>query len=234
MDTALGNCLIMCAMVFAYAVEKGIDIELCNNGDDCQVFMESEYAEKFVDGLDEWFETMGFTMKVEKPVHIFERVEFCKTQPVWLGNAWRMVRHPKSINKDAITLLPINTLIALQRWWHDMGYCGGALNSGTPISQSYYRMLRRWSSGAGSFGSHLSVETGMWNLAKGMELDDREITESARLSYWKAFGIPPHIQRCEESYYDGLKPCAFDPVKTAVDSTCYQMRNAYASLLVTA
>lgn len=53
MNTGLGNCILMCAMVYAYAKERGVRVKLMNNGDDCVVIMERVDRDKFNAGLNE-------------------------------------------------------------------------------------------------------------------------------------------------------------------------------------
>jgi len=47
MNTALGNCLIMCALVHCYLQTRGIRGSLANNGDDCTVIIERKDLVKF-------------------------------------------------------------------------------------------------------------------------------------------------------------------------------------------
>jgi hypothetical protein len=85
MNTALGNCVLMCGMVYSYMQSKGIKYDLINNGDDCVLIFEKDHERK-LDDLSSWFHDMGFTMKVEDPVYTIEEIEFCQTQPVFDGH----------------------------------------------------------------------------------------------------------------------------------------------------
>lgn len=60
MNTGLGNCLLMCAMIYAYAKSRGVDIKLLNNGDDCVVMMERKDMTAFNRGLDLWLRGWDF------------------------------------------------------------------------------------------------------------------------------------------------------------------------------
>ncbi len=66
----------MCLMLGSYLDTKYIKYRFANNGDDCVVIVEKEDLGKLGD-LQIWFLQMGFTMKMEKPVEIFEKIEFC-------------------------------------------------------------------------------------------------------------------------------------------------------------
>ena len=79
MNTSMGNCLLMCSMIYAYLEKRGVSGMLANNGDDCVVFMETRDLPVFMEGLSSWFLEMGFNMAIEAPVYSFEEVEFCPT-----------------------------------------------------------------------------------------------------------------------------------------------------------
>jgi len=210
MNTALGNCLLMCAMVWTHARERGVAIELINNGDDCVVLMESENLERYTDGLEEWFTQMGFTMKVERPVYTLEKIEFCKTQPVLIDGVARMVRAvPVSIDKDLNSLLPINDILALKNWAKDIGYCGLALTSGIPVVQEFYQTLARWGQGAKGFNNSILVDSGMFFLSIGMESKYIQVSDSTRYSFYLAFDISPDVQVSLEKEYSILECAQF-------------------------
>jgi len=93
MNTGLGNCLLMVAMVHSYCRAVGITkFRLANNGDDCVLIIEQRDYRK-TQTLDTWFLEMGFTMKREAPVKVFEEIEFCQTHPVWTPDGYVMVRN---------------------------------------------------------------------------------------------------------------------------------------------
>jgi hypothetical protein len=217
MNTGLGNCLLMCAMVWAYASSLGIRCRLANNGDDCTVIIESADLPRFMAGLERWFEEMGFTMKVEKPVTIFEQIEFCQAHPVFDGEQWVMVRSPVAFAKDAVSTIPLTTAGVAKQWMDAVGDCGLAMAGGFPICHSFYTMYKR-SAAALSFkrrqrygtkGRRVRenqelTETGMAMLARGMKRANRTITQAARFSYYLAFGITPDQQTAIEEELDKI------------------------------
>jgi hypothetical protein len=205
-NTALGNCILMCAMVWTYAKEKGVSCHLANNGDDCVVFMEEDDLNKFVNGLDKWFESVGFRMKVEEPVNSFESLEFCQTNPVFNGTDWLMVRNPKTcMIKDAMCIHSMNGKNALRKWLWAVGECGGALSQGIPVLQSMYRSFRRNGiRSSAKFQEHIFKGEGRWYARRGMKCVDLEVAAAARHSFWVAFGIEPDSQIALEKYFDKL------------------------------
>lgn len=186
MNTALGNCLLMCAMFHRLLEERAIDAELINNGDDCVLILEHTDMAKLA-GLERWFLDFGFTMKVEAPVFVLEHVVFCQMQPVFDGDRWRMVRDPRvSLDKDGINLQPGNQ--KFEDWLHTVGECGLALTSGLPILQEYYRYLM-------SNGNLKSQRMcGMVYLRGKMVAESKAVSDAARVSFWRAFGVCPYRQ----------------------------------------
>jgi hypothetical protein len=207
MNTSLGNCLLMCAMVHAYATERGVRIKLANNGDDCMVIMEARDLGKFREGLDAWFTDMGFTMVAEEPVYDFERVEFCQTRPVWNGQEWVMCRSPfTGLAKDSVCLRPDwNNVVASSRAWaHDVGVCGLHLGAGLPILQSVYQKMAACAKG--KHEDTISVFGGLGAGSRGLSQGSRPITALSRASMYWAYGILPDEQLAIEAQLAGVVP----------------------------
>jgi len=199
MNTALGNCLIMCALVWRYAKERGVRVRLANNGDDCVLVCERRDLARITDGLVAWFTTYGFTMKAEAPVSTFEEIEFCQTHPVLAEDGWIMVRDPRiCMSKDAVCTNPdYSHGAAARKWLYAVGDCGSQLASGIPILCEYYAAFKRV-----GLAGHVPVsvsETGMAMLARGLRREGVSVTDQTRVSFFKAFGILPSVQACLEA-----------------------------------
>jgi hypothetical protein len=200
MNTALGNCLLMCAMCHQLFEKLGIVGRLANNGDDCVLFVERRDAARLIKTIPKFFLGFGFTMKVEAPVDVFEKIEFCQTQPVYDGTTWRMVRSPRvCLDKDGINLRPGNR--SFEGWLGSVGECGMALTSGIPILQSYYQYLIRVSNGKRAVLEVTGMEYLRGNLISSAP---SSISDDARLSFWRAFGVQPHRQVLIEESLDEL------------------------------
>lgn len=205
MNTALGNCLIMCAMIYAYAKERGVDVELANNGDDCVVFMEAEHLNKFSHGLDEWFDQLGFVMTKEVPVYELHEVEFCQSKPVYGSHGLVMCRgFMKSREKDSICLFDITNSKAASKWLGAVGECGLAIASGVPVLQEMYNSFVRAGTPS-KLTKSVGWQCGMTMMAKGLHSRYEEITADARYSFFVAFGITPDEQVALEEYYRSWK-----------------------------
>jgi len=203
MNTALGNCLIMCGMIHSWIGGK-FDYELANNGDDAVVIMEKRYLQSFNENLCDWFLTLGFRMVVEDPVTVLEEIEFCQMHPIYDGEQWRMVRNFNSAReKDSMCLLKINGEVEWRKWLGAIGECGLALTNGIPVVQSFYSAYMR-SGLKSNMNNALIMQTGFLMMSRGLTPCTKPVTNEARLSFFLAFGVTPDEQVALEQYYDGL------------------------------
>lgn len=213
MNTSLGNCILMCAMLWAWCRRCGIDAELANNGDDCVVIMECEDLEVFMKGLDKYFRALGFAMAVETPVYEFEQIEFCQTHPVWTVNGWVMVRNLTAcLQKDLMCLIPVQNNEVYRRWLGAVGDCGLASSHGVPCLQAWYSMIRK----NGTKPRQTDIEATFRNtsqMTRVFEGSD-EVTAESRASFYYAFGVDPDCQRGLEAIWSrttlhglGAGPC---------------------------
>lgn len=194
MNTGLGNCIIMCAMVHAYMSGR-CHYKLANNGDDCVLFLERGDLHH-LDEVPGWFFEMGFDMKVEAPVYDLERVEFCQTHPIWTPTGWVMVRkHMTAQAKDCVTAIDISSPQQCKRWYRAVGEAGLSLASGIPVQQEFYAKLAAVPAVA---STHPGLESGFFRLAAGMIPRYRPVHARTRYSYWLAFGVLPDHQEAIE------------------------------------
>lgn len=210
MNTALGNCLIMCGMIHAYAAERGLKIDLANNGDDCVVFMEAEDEQRFATGLDGWFEALGFVMTVEPTVNEYEKIEFCQAHPVRTGNGFVMCRNVgKAREKDTMILNDVSSETAYRKWLKAVGECGLAIASGVPVFQEMYACYDRFGV-KGKVHESVQFQSGFLFMGRGLHPRITPVTEEARFSFYLAFGVSPDEQRELEDYYAGLDLSGFE------------------------
>lgn len=204
MNTALGNCLLMSSMIYAYLKFRGINASLANDGDDCVVIMDSFDLDQFNVGLGGWFCEMGFNMVVEDPVYIFEKIVFCQSQPVFDGVQYLMVRDPRlAIAKDCLAIKPLDNPKIWKSWCAAVGLGGMSLTGGIPVWQNFYQRMVLCSDGAKALEDP-SMQTGMKMLAKGMARNHQPVTEECRFSFYLAFDIYPTEQIAMEEYYDNV------------------------------
>lgn len=193
MNTGMGNCLLMCAMVWALKRSTGIPMELVNNGDDCVIITESGYARCLERIIPRHFARFGFVMEVEPPVYVFEHIDFCQTHPVWGPDGWVMCRDPRvCISKDLTSSLDLSTGFA--SWAHHIGAGGLALARGLPVLQEFYKLLLRHGR-PGKVHSHPWMDNGFARMSRGMESREHVVSVESRVSFWRAFGILPDMQQ---------------------------------------
>lgn len=216
MNTSLGNCVLMCSMIRAYADHVKVDLELANNGDDCVVFMNSKDLERFSRGLDEWFTNMGFTMKVEPPVYDFGKIEFCQTRPVFDGCRWLMVRNPSAcLTKDTVFLQPFQSKRQITSWMGAVGLGGLRMTGCLPVLQNFYSLLCRYGKPGKEPANFLSWYTS--KLLTSMDRDFGPVSPEARASYYTSFGVTPDEQLELEAFYDQVR-LGLDVVEGDLDS----------------
>lgn len=187
-NTSLGNCIIMSSIVLAYFEHHGIDARLANNGDDCMLFCSARDEGK-MSGLSAWFRDFGFTLTVEPTRYVLEQCEFCQCKPVLCDNGWRMTRDPwTAMSKDLVSLQGWSSPVEVRNWAASIADCGIQLTRGVPIWEAFYTKLGCW----GFKGSERVEDSGLGYLARGVE--GCGVSEYARYSFWRAFGITPDQQ----------------------------------------
>lgn len=193
MNTSLGNKLLMCAMVWEFCRAFSLDASLANNGDDCVVFLPKHQVKTLVEHLPRWFTEMGFTMKVEAPVDVFEQIEFCQQRPVNLGDRYVMTRSPvKGLAKD-VTMLnpdPMRPVESYLRWAAGVGEAGLAAYGGVPVVQELYRRMGMMHARPVKLEGYSGLAAAAQNLSGQWS----EPTAICRASYYLAWGIAPEMQ----------------------------------------
>jgi hypothetical protein len=207
MNTSLGNCILMCAMIKQYSLDRGVRTLLANNGDDCVVFMEAEDLARFSSDLDRWFRAMGFNMVVEQPCYQFEEIEFCQTHPVYVGpncDDYLMVRHPKwAIAKDTMCIHGFQSEKIYRGWLNAVGTGGLAMTGGVPVFQDFYRSYVE--SGKEHKVHFHEQSWGVRSLQQGMVRSYGPVPPETRASFYWAFGVLPDEQLVLEDFYRGWK-----------------------------
>jgi hypothetical protein len=205
LNTSLGNCIIMCALIYEYAAYCGVVIELANNGDDCVVFMENNQRKLFTNGLREWFLCKGFSMKCETPVTEFEELEFCQTHPVQLDE-WRMVRnHTAVLRKDAMCLIPIQNQQVYDKWMSAVGDCGLSICANCPVQNAFYQSFRqRYTKYTEGLRSQVFRGTSRLYQARETSNISNDVSALSRVSYYYAFGVLPDEQVQMENYFRAM------------------------------
>jgi len=208
MNTALGNCLIMTGVTWWFLQSLGVKGKLANDGDDCVLFVEREDAARIVEELPGFFLQRGFTMKVEKPVDVFEEIEFCQCHPVWNGEQWTMCRNlAKVLYCDGVHVGRTEEEINIIR--HATSVSGAVWSRGIPILPVFYQHLGKCcyaSKKEKKLREFLMRNSGTYWHSRGCNSGTHNITGEARLSFYRAFGVSPSEQEAIEDFYKQLTP----------------------------
>lgn len=204
MNTALGNCLISVAILYCFAKHYGVNMEICNDGDDSVIIMETHDLPIVTRHLNQWFNDVGFLIEVEDPVYVMEHIVFCQCQPIKTPTGYIMVRDPRaSLTKDAIPLIDTSNPQVFKGWMNAVGQCGLSLTGGIPVLQSYYLSYIRNGKGGKILASEC-IEGGFSMLSRGMNRKAHRVEDTTRFSFWLAFGVCPDEQIAIEEYYDKI------------------------------
>jgi hypothetical protein len=220
-NTAVGNILLMCAMMYGYLKPRPFSHwRLLDMADDAVVIIE-RHDLHLLDGLPDWYRTCGFLLKVGQVVDVLEEIQFCQTQPV-LTNAgtYRMCRDPRVVlRKDAGSILPLRDPLTTAAWMDAVGQCGIALAGDLPIFGSFYSWFVRHGRPGTKIDRDPTMETGMRWLASGCSHSVQEPSADVRTSFWRAFKIDGTKQRALEGRYNALG-FTFSPVNPPLPRPC--------------
>jgi hypothetical protein len=210
MNTSLGNILLMCSMVYSiyYRMKRiGKRMRLINDGDDCVLFCERRDEQVMRQMITHNFERFGFRVEIEDTVDELEKIEFCQARPVYSTYYGHhiMVRDPRiTCSKDAANVYPTQSDNERNELRTAIGDCGLSLAGDMPVLGAYYSALKR--SAPFKKTKIVRAMTGMQFLAMGMEPKRMAPCSESRVSFWKAFGITPDMQKALEGIYDKFVP----------------------------
>lgn len=214
MNTGSGNCSVMCYMIFEFMDIIGIShFAVGDNGDDAFIIVERHAIKKVMDNLYTQFKCFGYIMEIGELAYDMEEIEFCQTHPVFDGESWRMVRDPRnSCTKDTISIHPFNSVKDYCAYLDSVGTGGLSATGGIPMLQDFYSAMIRLSESNAPEGFDVSKRkieqtqqvNGFYYMRRGMNKKHVTITDQARVSFWKAFGIKPDVQLFMEAEYRSI------------------------------
>lgn len=220
MNTAIGNCILMYAMLMAVSKRLGVEPLVVDDGDDCLMFIEKWDEAKFEGNISKYFEEFGMNIKLENKAYHPEDVVFCQSKIV--GN--RMVRNwVKVLSHGTSGVKHWNDPKLVRPMMTSVGKCELACNPGVPILQSYAEALIR--NGRGERQKRLDVDHGVMMRAlhevgsteKILQAKAEPITIEARLAFERAFGISPLDQFLIESRLEQWEVTEVNSVPVAVE-----------------
>jgi len=208
MNTSSGNCYIMCATVYNWCSKLGIQhFRLANNGDDCMLVVERKFESLVRTGLIEYYKELGFTMKVEPSVYELERLEFCQTRPVLVGDSYRMIRNlHQSMSKDLHSINDLASEKHMRAWVSAVGSGGRSMNDGVPVLSKFFQQfpLAKQEKLSSDLSESLR-EQWKYKFSRSAAFTGATPTSYSRYSFWLAFGLLPDEQVALEENFHPLK-----------------------------
>uniref|UniRef100_A0AB38ZJL1 RNA-directed RNA polymerase n=1 Tax=Anourosorex squamipes ribovirus 2 TaxID=3139460 RepID=A0AB38ZJL1_9VIRU len=180
-DTALGNTLVNLDCMYGFLKANNISkYDMLVDGDDSIVIVEQ--GEKFNLGF---FEQFGFKTKLEV-TNCLERAEFCQSRVV-LTDPPTFVRNPCRAISHASIAVDMETN-DIPGWLEAVALCEISCNSGVPVLQTFAESLRT--------GYNPKFTPDMCHrMALETFRNAKPITDKARASFSRAWGIDPQLQR---------------------------------------
>lgn len=209
MNTALGNCVLMILMVSAFMAGRKYDV--LDDGDDCLLIVEESELSWVLENAHATFLTFGMEIKVENVAATIEGVEWCQSHPVqYAPGAWKFVRNPYKVFSTCMGGVKyVDSDKARRKLLNTIGMAEMVLNLGVPVMQSFAQAIMRNAATtqfielqeADPMYYRLHHELKAMNLKQLSRLDPRPITDTARHSFWLAFGIPVCEQLEMEAFF---------------------------------
>jgi hypothetical protein len=202
-NTGLGNSLITMLIVFHSL--QGFKFQTMIDGDDAVIITERRDSAAVKARILECYGKAGMDLRVDWETTIFERINWCQTNPVRVGGQYIMIRSPaKALRLLTSGTKYLNEKIS-RRLFATIGMGEGSLSIGVPILQSYAACLRRSARGATPLDAN--SDESMFYRYLGLPNTDQleiEIDSGARCSFALAFDITISQQLAIESYFSNL------------------------------
>lgn len=226
MNTAMGNCIISAALIWAYAAERGIKLRAVIDGDDSVVFMEQEDLPAYLAGIEDWMAKRGFILVTEEPVYAINGVEFCQCR--YMGTAPpTMVRNPmKAITQDHAWIE--DRSISYPEVLAATGLGGLSLYGNIPVLGAYYDMLARTTLPSKRTLSRLDFRSS-WLRDASMSGGFVQPSEEARYQFWLTWGMPPGEQRAHEENFRACDLGILNAVDTINKATITNKADPYGN-----
>lgn len=205
-NTSLGNVIIMCLIVYSFFDKyKFKHYRLIDNGDDAVIVLDRSNLH-VLNPFNEYASTLGFRIVREEPVYKLEHVRFCQMAPIYAPNEssnYVMVREPHNLfQKDIMSTHDLRNLSIRRKWIYAVGAGGTAMYGNIPCLRDFYYSYMK----QGNPKSRMCNDREISNMAfyywgRNMEHTYESILDETRMSYYHAFGVPPHRQMLIEKRF---------------------------------
>lgn len=199
-NTSLGTVVVVTAIFWLYCKTHLRKFRMLNDGDDTVLFVPRSDLGALKSTIASFFADYGFAMRLDGTADVIERVEFCQSRPVRTVHGWTMCRSPKkTLGNDLVSCRIKNVPTALIHMGA-IGGCGLSLYSGVPILQEFYIWCRDHGTVSRATKGPDYRRLGVVRDARAyVPRDKAPITDIARVSFFKAWGIPVAAQLAIEA-----------------------------------
>lgn len=207
-NTGMGNTLCFLVEVVAAMRRFGVPYDVLADGDNVLIFLRGQDIQVVYPHFANIVKkSSGHEVTLERPASRLEDVRFGGSAPIDLGgvNGWTMVREYNRVLSGVFSShIYLREPKFAREWMYGAVSCELSLARGVPVLQSFClsamaklgrpRKLR-------SFPYAESFALGAWLATEDASL---AVTQAARLSFEKAFGLAPEEQVAMERYFESI------------------------------
>jgi hypothetical protein len=220
MDTSVGNCVIMTSIIMGIMrlYFPTIKYDLCDEGDDCLVFMERRFFNVFNNAVICYFRVVGHQLKIENVAYQIADIKFCQHVPVFFNGEHSMMPNPIKV---------INRMINTFKHHHikkNLSIIGTTITGfalmypGVPVIAEYCKTLLGL---LGKFKKTKALVFKPYHLQffglNMLKIQTKEnlnkafsVTYEARVSLLHSWGMSINLQRELSSSFARINRCIFD------------------------
>lgn len=199
-NTSLGTVIVVTAIFWLYCKTHLRKFRMLNDGDDTVLFVPKSELDALKRTIAGFFADFGFVMRVDGTADVIERVEFCQSRPVRTVHGWTMCRSPRKTLANDLVSCRIRSVPSALVHMGAIGGCGLSLYSGVPVIQEFYTWCRDHGTTSRATTGPDYRRLGVVRDARAYAPRDRApITDEARVSFFKAWGVPVAAQLAIEA-----------------------------------
>lgn len=226
-NTGMGNSLIMLAVVVGALRSYNIPFDVAVDGDNALVFLRGRDASRVLcDFSSVVLANSGHELELESPVDYIEGMRFGNSHPVKLlpsSDGWVMVRDWRRVLSGASASHRWLREPAFAReWLTGVAMCELSLARGVPVLQAWALELLKAMGGSRDVRAHPHVEYFMVGASFAREQDAKVVSPETRVSFERAFGMPPDVQQLVEAGLHCPRSLDFVTVPTPLFGTSFE------------
>lgn len=189
-DTVINYCILR-------DVFRDVPHHVFVNGDDSVIAVPRSRLNEVDLGPDTWI-AYGMNTKVEV-VSSLEEVDFCQASPIQIRpGVWRMARKPlRAISRACVSVKRYQG-IGWRRLVKSMAMSEMACSDGVPVLQGFAEYLLRTAGDVRHFDTEITYRA---KLEPRLDVQPKPVTDVARESFEKSFGIDPTTQVAMECWF---------------------------------